>query len=263
MTGQREITVVNIQKFKDDTDVLRADVYDINTQRVYFLDEVHRSYNPTGSFLANLISSDRNAILIGLTGTPLIGNDRRSRDTFGNYIHKYYYNASIADGYTLRLIREGIETNYKFQLEKALKEVEILKGGADKRIIFAHEKFVEPMLDYIVQDFLKSRIRFGDHTFGGMIVCDSADQARKLFEIFITKYNPSQKTIEPVLPYSIAAEPTPEYGNYQKEHKKNLIASLILHDIGSKDDRKQDVEDFKDGKIDFLFVTCPQFMCQC
>lgn len=187
LTGQREITVVNIQKFKDDTDVLRADVYDINTQRVYFLDEVHRSYNPTGSFLANLISSDRNAILIGLTGTPLIGNDRRSRDTFGNYIHKYYYNASIADGYTLRLIREGIETNYKFQLEKALKEVEILKGGADKRIIFAHEKFVEPMLDYIVQDFLKSRIRFGDHTFGGMIVCDSADQARKLFEIFINK----------------------------------------------------------------------------
>ncbi len=73
---------------------------------------------PTGSFLANLFTSDRNAILIGLTGTPLILNDRRSRDTFGDYIHKYYYNASIADGYTLRLIREGIETNYKIQLEQ-------------------------------------------------------------------------------------------------------------------------------------------------
>ena len=254
LTGKREITVVNIQKFKDDTDVLRANDYDINTQRVYFLDEVHRSYNPTGSFLANLFSSDRNAILIGLTGTPLIGNDRRSRDTFGDYIHKYYYNASIADGYTLRLIREGIETNYKIQLEQALKEVEILKGDADKRIIYAHQKFAEPMLDYIIQDFLKSRIRFGDHTFGGMVVCDSSAQARKLFEIFISKYNPSQKTIETVQPYSMTAAPVAEYVNYKNEQRNTLIASLILHNVGSKDDRKQEVDDFKDGKIDLLFV---------
>ena len=254
LTGKREITVVNIQKFKDDTDVLRAADYDINSQRVYFLDEVHRSYNPTGSFLANLFSSDRNAILLGLTGTPLIGNDRRSRDTFGDYIHKYYYNASIADGYTLKLIREGIETHYKIQLEQALKEVEILKGDADKRIIYAHEKFVEPMLDYIVQDFLKSRIRFGDKTIGGMVVCDSAAQARKLFDIFISKYNPTQKIIEPVEPYAMAAEPAAEYGNYQKQQHNSLTASLILYDIGSKDDRKQEVDDFKDGKIDLLFV---------
>lgn len=255
LSGKREVTVVNIQKFKDDTDVLQGQDYDINIQRVYFLDEVHRSYNPTGSFLANLFSSDRNAILIGLTGTPLIMSDRRSRDTFGDYIHKYYYNASIADGYTLRLIREGIETNYKIQLEQALKEVEILKGDVDKRIIFAHEKFAEPMLDYIVQDFIKSRIRFGDHTIGGMVVCDSADQARILFDIFISKYNPEQQTVADVsIEYLKVAEPVVEYGDYQKKQKCNLTASLILHDVGSKDDRKQEVDDFKDGKIDFLFV---------
>ncbi len=150
LTGQKEITVVNIQKFKDDTDFLRSNDYNINIQRVYFLDEVHRSYNPTGSFLANLFSSDRNAILIGLTGTPLIGSDRHSRDTFGDYIHKYYYNASIADGYTLKLIREGIETSYRILLEDALKEIKVLVGGVEKRIVYAHLKFVEPMLDYIV-----------------------------------------------------------------------------------------------------------------
>ncbi|MCC6767940.1 MAG: type I restriction endonuclease subunit R, partial [Bacteroidia bacterium] len=253
-SGQPEITVVNIQKFKDDTDVLQSKDYDINIQRVYFLDEVHRSYNPTGSFLANLFISDRNAILIGLTGTPLIGKDRRSRDTFGDYIHKYYYNASIADGYTLKLIREGIETNYKIQLEAVLKEVEVLKGDVDKRIIFAHEKFVEPMLDYIIQDFLKSRIRFGDDSIGGMVVCDSADQARKMFELFINKYSPTQKTVEEVPRYAIAAEPVEEYKSFKREGKTDLTASLILHDIGTKDDRKQEVEDFKEGKIDFLFV---------
>jgi type I restriction enzyme R subunit len=230
LSGQREITVVNIQKFEDDTDVLKVNDYDISTQRVYFLDEVHRSYNPTGSFLANLFSSDRNAILIGLTGTPLIGEGRRSRDIFGDYIHKYYYNASIADGYTLKLIREGIETNYKIQLEQALKEVEILKGNVDKRIIYSHERFVEPMLDYIVQDFTKSRLRFGDNTMGGMVVCDSSDQAKKMSEIFNKKY---------------ASGGTEE---------TKLSSALILHDIGTKDDRKDEVENFKMGSIDFLFV---------
>lgn len=254
LSGKREITVVNIQKFKDDTDVLKANDYDISTQRIYFLDEVHRSYNPTGSFLANLFNSDRNAIIIGLTGTPLIGNDRTSRQTFGDYIHKYYYNASIADGYTLKLIREDIETTYKFQLKEALKEVEILKGDADKRVIYAHAKFAEPMLDYIIQDFVKSRIRFGDHSIGAMVVCDSAEQARKLFEIFISKYNPTQKTVEEVQPYMMAAEPAAEYGIYKAYQNKNLVASLILHDIGSKDDRKDEVDNFKDGKIDILFV---------
>ena len=206
-------------------------------------------------FLANLFSSDRNAILIGLTGTPLILSDRKSRDTFGDYIHKYYYNASIADGYTLRLIREGIETNYKIQLAKALKEVEVLKGDVDKRIIYAHERFAEPMLDYIIRDFINSRIRFGDHSIGGMVVCDSADQARILFDIFIRKYNPEQKTIEEVhTEYLKVSEPVAEYGEYQQGKQGKLIASLILHDVGSKDDRKQEIEDFKDGKIDFLFV---------
>lgn len=53
--GEREVTVVNIQKFSDDTSVLPNTAYAIDTQRVYFLDEAHRSYNPKGSFLAHLL----------------------------------------------------------------------------------------------------------------------------------------------------------------------------------------------------------------
>lgn len=74
-----------------------------------------------------MITSDREAIMIGLTGTPLIGEDKSSKAIFGDYIHKYYYNSSIADGYTLKLIREGIETGYKMQLQEALKEIKILQ----------------------------------------------------------------------------------------------------------------------------------------
>ena len=254
-SGKPEITVVNIQKFKDDSDAVKASDYDINTQRVYFLDEVHRSYDPKGSFLANLVSSDRDAILIGLTGTPLITGDHISREIFGSYIHKYYYNSSIADGYTLKLIREGIETEYKMRLEQALKEIEILKGDADKSAVYAHKTFAEPMLDYIVRDFVNSRKKFDDYTIGGMVVCDSSEQARKLYEIFINKYNPSQKTVEPVdMQYKKISEPPAEYATYQKDTGNSFTASLILHDVGSKDDRKEEVEKFKAGEIDFLFV---------
>lgn len=255
LSGQSEITVVNIQKFQDESNVVKETDYNINIQRIYFLDEVHRSYNPNGSFLANLFNSDRNAILIGLTGTPLIGADRRSKDTFGDYIHKYYYNASIADGYTLKLIREGIETKYKFLLEQALKEVEILKGDAEKRIVYAHEKFVEPMLEYIIQDFNKSRITFNDNSIGAMVVCDSSDQAKKMFEIFNRKVSNPQtfRLIDDISDYHMVAEPTNEY-NASPNDKKTLTSALILHDIGSKEERKEQVEDFKDGKIDFLFV---------
>jgi len=147
---------------------------------------------------------------LGLRGTPLIGENKNSRGIFGDYIHKYYYNSSIADGYTLKLIREGIETSYKIQLQEALKEIKILKGDVDKRVVYSHDKFVEPMLDYIINDFEKSRIMFGDSSIGGMVVCDSSDQAKKMFDVFKEKY-------------------------------KHLKASLILHDVGNKEERKNEI----------------------
>jgi type I restriction enzyme R subunit len=256
-SGRPEITVVNIQKFQDDPDVVRASDYNINLQRVYFLDEVHRSYNPTGSFLANLNESDTQAIKIGLTGTPLIGDQLKSKELFGDYFHKYYYNQSIADGYTLRLIREGIETKYKLDLAKALEDIRILRGETDRKSLYAHEKFVEPMLDYIVEDFTQSRIAYGDSTIGAMVICDSADQAKMMAEIFAEKYAryPAPVAVaEPTVEYQKVAEnPTPFVFTPRPDRSVKTHA-LILHDIGTKDERKQWVQDFKDGIIDILFV---------
>lgn len=256
-SGKPEITVVNIQRFENDPDVVRADDYDINIQRVYFLDEVHRSYNPKGSFLANLAESDRNAIKIGLTGTPLLGDDYNSRALFGNYIHKYYYNASIADGYTLRLIREEIATNYKLSLQEALASVELQQGDIERKLIYAHPRFVEPMLDYIINDFERSRSALDDATIGGMVICDSAEQAREMYKIFNAIY-----VDKPRHTYSLPEHASPLIAAQQPESyaAKTLLenrvktGALILHDVGSRGERKDWVEDFKAGKIDLLFV---------
>ena len=248
-SGKPEITVVNIQKFENDPDVIRNNDYNLNIQRVYFLDEVHRSYNPKGSFLANLHESDANAIKIGLTGTPLLGDEFNSKKIFGGYIHKYYYNSSIADGYTLRLIREEIETSYSLLLKEALQAIEILKGNADRKTVYAHHKFVEPMLDYIMQDFENSRIAMNENSIGGMVVCDSSEQAKMMYEIFQNKYAAKQE--ESLL---MAAEPVVNYGAKQKENSKVKSAALILHDVGTKKEREEWVEQFKAGNIDFVFV---------
>ncbi len=255
LSGIPEITVVNIQKFKDDPDVLRTEDYDVNIQRIYFLDEVHRSYNPNGSFLANLEESDRNAIKLGLTGTPLLGDEYNSKVLFGDYIHKYYYNASIADGYTVRLIREEIATNYKLILQQALEQVQILQGDVDKKLVFAHQHYVEPLLNYIVEDFEDSRSRFGDRSIGGMVICDSPEQAKMLYEIFQKRFpNPQDLTKLSTRLNDVSAEYEVLLNQKAKKQKTNLTAALILHDIGTKEERKNWIEEFKEGKIDLLFV---------
>ena len=220
-SGEDTITVVNTQKFSMES-VARKSDYDVNVQRVYFLDEAHRSYNPKGSFLANLMASDREAVMIALTGTPLIGDGYNSKDVFGDYIPKYYYNRSIADGYTLKLIREGIKTEYRAKLQSVLEELETQKGSFKKRDVYAHPKYVAALVEYIVDDFKRSRIALNDHSIGAMIVCDSSDQARMVEE---------------------------ELNNYEE-----FSHVLILHDVDDKETRRGYQDDFKKGKIDILVV---------
>lgn len=218
--GKISITVVNIQKFSEESVTKQSD-YNVNVQRVYFMDEAHRSYNPKGSFLANLMASDREAVMIALTGTPLIGDGYNTKDVFGNYIHKYYYNQSIADGYTLKLIREEIETTYKAKMASTLEMLEVQHGSIEKKELYAHPRFVSDMVDYIVRDFTKGRTALDD-SIGAMIVCDSAPQAR------------------------VVSQQLNRYAQYRH--------ALVLHDEGSKLDRKDIQEDFKKGKIDILVV---------
>ena len=220
-SGEDSITVVNIRKFTEES-VARKSDYDVDVQRIYFLDEAHRSYKPNGSFLANLMVSDRDAVIIALTGTPLIGDGYNTKDVFGEYIHKYYYNRSIADGYTLKLIREGIKTEYRTKMQTILESLETEKGSLSKKDVYAHPKYVSALVEYIVEDFKHSRIALGDSTIGGMIVCDSSPQAVKIEE---------------------------ELDKYPE-----LTHELILCDVEDKETRRGYQEDFKKGKIDLLVV---------
>ena len=245
--GELPITVVNIQKFSAES-VAKASDYSLNVQRIYFLDEVHRSYNPQGSFLANLLSSDREAVMIGLTGTPLISGDFKSKEIFGDYIHTYYYNKSISDGYTLRLIREGIETSFHTKINKVYDEI-VEQGTIKKEQVFAHKKFVEPLVEYILNDFRRSRIMHGESGLGGMIVCDSSEQARVIYDQILLQ-NIERLQASTKIPNKMAAEARLQFPKSQDA----VSAALILYDEGTKESRKGFRNDFKRGDIDILVV---------
>lgn len=256
--GKPEITVVNIQKFSNDSKALAKNAYNVPVQRIYFIDEAHRNYSPNGSFLKNLISSDTNAVKIALTGTPIISKEYNTKDIFGDYIHTYFYNASIADGYTRRLIREDIGSNYKIKLKEALNSIRVKVHSVKESDVYAHHVYVQPLLDYIIEDLRTFRQKNEDNTLGGMVVCNSKEQAQLMYRLFLEKYADESEldneTDEDgsIVYKSISAG---EMEVKKKPCKKGCYrAALITYDSFDKETRAKWIELFKDGKIDLLIV---------
>lgn len=235
-SGSLEITVVNIQRFAEDKTKITLPDYATNLQRIFIIDEAHRGYKPEGSFLANLFNADTDSIKIALTGTPLLKEERASWKVFGDYIHTYYYDKSIQDGYTLKIIREDIETSYKEKLTQIYDKLNILveKKDIKKSDIVEHDSYVKELTKYIIDDLKRFRLRQGDNTLGGMIICETSTQAKKIYELFNNVQNELNST---------------------SLNKSNFKVGLILHDSDDKETRKQIVNHFKkDMTVDILIV---------
>lgn len=235
-SGKQEITVVNIQRFAEDKAKVSLPDYATNLQRVFILDEAHRGYRPGGCFLANLFDADPNSIKIALTGTPLLKEEKATANVFNDYFHTYYYDRSIADGYTLKIIREEIETSYKEKLSQIMDKMEQLvqKKDVQKSAIIEHENYVKELIRYIITDLTRFRRQHGDDTLGGMIICETSGQARNIAMYWDEVQRELNKG---------ASFPT------------NLKARLILHDTDDKETRKQIVKDFKKNMtVDVLIV---------
>ena len=171
-----EITVVNIQKFDDEMPVAKNE-YNANVQRVIFIDEAHRSYKSDGEFFKNLMLVDIDAVYIALTGTPLLSKKERSNLKFGDYIHKYFYDKSIQDGYTLRIKKESIETTARSEIKKNL---ELENPHISRADATESEDYIQALCKFIEKDFKYFRLTNNDDTIGGMIVCSSNPQAKKI-----------------------------------------------------------------------------------
>jgi len=84
-----------------------------------------------------------------------------------------------------------------------------------------------------------------------MVICDSSNQAKKMAEIFEKKYAETPTRVSENFAHAKVAEEPKLYVVRKNTVKRH---ALILHDAGTKQERKDLVDDFKDGKIDILFV---------
>ncbi|WQW15516.1 type I restriction endonuclease subunit R [Helicobacter pylori] len=258
--GNDEIIVVNIQKFKapneekapnedpssapkeivSKTELQEATKDNHDLQRVFIIDEAHRSYDPKGCFYANLIECDKTAIKIALTGTPLLednAQDKATKNTFGNYLHTYSYAESIKDRHTLKLQLEIIEKSYKEKLQaiyRLLQEsITIEDIEVKKETIFNHERYIKEMLSYIIRDLLDFRRLNDNENLKAMVVCFSSAQA-KLANLFFNEVQ--EKVLQ-------------ENPNLKVLNK--LQSSLILHD---EQEVKDKIYSFKHEDTDIVFV---------
>ncbi|GAA7657979.1 type I restriction endonuclease subunit R [Helicobacter pylori] len=258
--GNDEIIVVNIQKFKapneekapnedpssapkeiiSKTELQEATKDNHDLQRVFIIDEAHRSYDPKGCFYANLIECDKTAIKIALTGTPLLednAQDKATKKTFGNYLHTYSYAESIKDRHTLKLQLEIIEKSYKEKLQEIYRllqeSITIEDIEVKKETIFNHERYIKEMLYYIIRDLLFFRLGNNDENLKAMVVCFSSAQAKLANLLFnevqekVLQENPNLKIL------------------------KKLQSSLILHD---EQEIKEKIYSFKHENTDIVFV---------
>ena len=175
-----EICVTNIQKLESDIPPAK-NAYNVNVQRVFFIDEAHRSYNMAGEYFVRLMNSDSEGVYIALTGTPLLTKKERSNLKFGDYIHKYFFDRSIADGYTLRIKKENIETVEKSKIKQNL---EVEDARLDDKDVYESDAYVDSLSRYIERDFKNFRFVNADHTLGAMIVCRSNRQASLVHQWF-------------------------------------------------------------------------------
>ncbi|MFB1326463.1 DEAD/DEAH box helicase family protein [Helicobacter pylori] len=258
--GNDEIIVVNIQKFKapneekapnedpssapkeiiSKTELQEATKDSHDLQRVFIIDEAHRSYDPKGCFYANLIECDKTAVKIALTGTPLLednAQDKATKNTFGNYLHTYSYAESIKDRHTLKLQLEIIEKSYKEKLQaiyRLLQEsITIEDIEVKKETIFNHERYIKEILYYIIRDLLDFRRVNNDENLKAMVVCFSSDQAR-LANLFFNEVQ--EKVLQE---------------NPNLKILKKLQSSLILHD---EQEVKEKIYSFKHENTDIVFV---------
>ncbi|GAA7694318.1 hypothetical protein HpCOL3_02810 [Helicobacter pylori] len=258
--GNDEIIVVNIQKFKSPnekkapnedpssapkeiiskTELQEATKDNHDLQRVFIIDEAHRSYDPKGCFYANLIECDKTAIKIALTGTPLLednAQDKATKNTFGNYLHTYSYAESIKDRHTLKLQLEIIEKSYKEKLQEIYRllqeSITIEDVEVKKETIFNHERYIKAMLYYIIRDLLDFRRVNNDEHLKAMVVCFSSAQAR-LANLFFNEVQ--EKVLQ-------------ENPNLRILNK--LQSSLILHD---EQEVKEKIYSFKHEDTDIVFV---------
>lgn len=166
------IYTTTIQKFTESTNLL-SDKKNI----IIIADEAHRSHNNLETeleidkenqeviekkgYAQYIRDAFPKATYIGFTGTPLMGDRKKTTDVFGEYVDQYSMNQAIYDGSTVPIHYEKrraevhIEENDLKEIDKFYQELK----GVDNN----DSEFIEKAkINYLKKELLKVKMIFGD-----------------------------------------------------------------------------------------------------
>ena len=183
-----------------------------------FVDECHRTQS--GKLHRTMKALMPNAVFIGLTGTPLLKQDKQtSLEVFGGYIHTYKFSEGVEDGVVLDLIYEArdidqrlgsgdkIDTWFDVKTrglndwqKAALRE----QWGTMQNVLSSRSR-MDRVVEDIIFDF-SVKPRLSNERGNAILVASSIYEACKYFELFqktpfkgkcavVTSYNPQTKDI--------------------------------------------------------------------
>jgi type I restriction enzyme, R subunit len=178
-----------IQKFH----IERGQTYPVLSHRsdvVVMTDEAHRTQYDV--LALNMRNALPDAMFLGFTGTPLIAGEERTRETFGDYVSRYDFGASVRDGATVPLFYENripelqlANDDFDADLEQVLEDAELNVDEEEKLWRLFGQQYhlitAEQRLDRVAADIV-------DHFLGrgfqgkAMVICIDKATAIRMFD---------------------------------------------------------------------------------
>jgi type I restriction enzyme R subunit len=271
LTDDSKLVLTTIQKLNNaiSKDHYKKRLASLKDKKVVIIfDECHRSQ--FGFTHERITEYFTNSQLFGFTGTPIFADNaskndlgkRTTKDLFGNCLHKYVITDAIADQNVLKF---GIEYVGKYK-QKGNTFIDIEVEDIDKAEVFADEKRLEKIVDYIIA-------YHGQKTFtkeySALFATSSIETLVKYYDIFKRKKeagehnlriatifsygtNEEDKDAQDYLPdyeFDLAAEPALKYKtNHTREKLDEYIAdyNAMYNTSFSTKDGQQFENYFKD-----------------
>jgi type I restriction enzyme R subunit len=179
-----------------------------------FVDECHRTQSGKLRKAMQIILPQ--ATFIGFTGTPLFKKDKQtSQQVFGQFIHKYKFDAAVRDKVILDLRYEARDIEQKVESQEkidawfeaktrglnAVAKAKLKQRWGNMQKIFSSRERLERIVEDIIFDMeMRPRLKDGGHG-NALLVAGSIYQACKYYELFqgqgfrkcaiITSYTPN------------------------------------------------------------------------
>jgi type I restriction enzyme R subunit len=172
---------------------------------VFIFDECHRSQ--FGETHQNIKQFFRNAQMFGFTGTPIFadnaagstGNQKTTKDLFGECLHKYVIVDAIKDENVLRF---AVEYVGKYKRKESSNELDIEVEAIDTKELLDSPLRLGKIVDYILA-YHAQKTKAPDFT--GMFCVSSVENLIKYYELFKDKQKDAAKPLKIATIFSYAA----------------------------------------------------------